>query len=124
MAISVTTSEWQIMELLWEQPHTLMELVYSLAESQGWAKSTVTTMIRRMEDKGLIGYETEGRTKIFYPAVTRDEVVAKETASLLRRAYNGSIGLLVSAMVQRNSLSQEDIDELYEILHKAEGDLK
>ena len=124
MAISVTPSEWQIMELLWEQPHTLMELVYSLAESEGWAKSTVTTMVRRMEGKGLIHYETEGRTKIFRAAVTRDEVVAKETDSLLRRAYNGSIGLLVSAMVQKNSLSKEDIDELYEILHKAEGELK
>lgn len=124
MAISVSASEWQIMELLWNRPHTLMELVYSLAETEGWAKSTVTTMVRRMEAKGLIGYQTEGRTKIFCANVEREEVAAKETATLLRRAYNGSIGLLVSAMAQRNSLTQSDIDELYEILHKAEDELK
>ena len=124
MAISVTTSEWPIMELLWKQPHTLMELVYQLAESEGWAKSTVTTMVRRMEAKGLIRYETEGRTKTFHAAVAREDVAAKETASLLSRAYQGSIGLLVSAMAQRNSLTKADIDELYEILQKAEEELK
>lgn len=120
-AIAVAPSEWVIMEELWQAPQTLMELVRTLSASEGWAKSTITTMIRRLEEKGLIRYETDGRTKTFYPAVAREDVVAKETESLLRRAYNGSIGLMVSAMAQRNELSQEDIDELYEILKQNEG---
>jgi hypothetical protein len=37
------------------------------------------------------------------------------------KAYNGSIGMLVSAMVHRNGLTQEDIDELYTILKEAEA---
>ena len=118
---TVTQSEWHIMELLWESPRTLMELVGVLSEQQGWAKSTVTTMVRRMDAKGLITYETQGRTKIFAPAVSREEAVVRETDSLLRKAYNGSLGLLVSAMVHRNELSQEDLDELYAILKEAEA---
>ena len=43
---------------------------------------------------------------------------------MLRRAYNGSIGMLVNAMAQRNDLTKEDIEELYEILRKAEEDAK
>lgn len=117
---TVTQSEWHIMELLWEAPRTLMELVNILTEKQGWAKSTVTTMVRRMDTKGLISYEIHGRTKTFVPAVSREEAVLRETDSLLRKAYNGSLGLLVSAMVRRNELSQEDIDELYAILKEAE----
>ena len=118
---TVTQSEWHVMELLWESPRTLMELVNALAEQKGWAKSTVTTMVRRMDAKGLITYETQGRTKTFIPAVTREEAVLQETDSLLRKAYNGSLGLLVSAMVQRNELTQSDIDELYAILKEAEA---
>ena len=121
---SVTPNEWHIMELLWQSPKTLMELVAALTEEMGWSKSTITTMVRRMDEKGLICFHTEGRTKIFRPAVSREEVTAKATDSLLRKAYQGSIGLLVSAMAQRNTLSQDDIAELYAILKEAEEDLK
>ena len=43
MAIRVTPGEWALMEALWQGPKTLMELVRSLGESEGWSKSTVTT---------------------------------------------------------------------------------
>lgn len=122
--LAVTHSEWPIMELLWESPRTLMELVSELSHQTGWSKSTVTTMVRRMDDKGLITFHTEGRTKIFRPAVSREDVAARETDSLLRRAYRGSVGLLVSAMAQRNDLTKEDISELYAILKEAEGNVQ
>jgi BlaI family penicillinase repressor len=121
---AVTQSEWPIMELLWESPRTLMEMVNILMDQIGWSKSTIVTMVRRMDDKGLITFHTEGRTKIFRPVVTRDEVAAHETTSLLQRAYNGSVGMLISAMAHRNDLTKADIDELYTILKEAEETLK
>ncbi|MBP3412755.1 MAG: BlaI/MecI/CopY family transcriptional regulator [Oscillospiraceae bacterium] len=124
MAITVSPAEWQIMEVLWQQPHTLMELVRILKDSEGWAKSTVTTLVRRLEQKGIIGYEAEGRTKTFHPIVTREEIVAQQSESLLQRAYHGSLGLFLSSMVQRNNLTREDIDELHKILHKAEENME
>ena len=120
----LSASEWQVMQLLWKRPHTLMELVAVLEKDIGWSKSTVATMVRRMEEKGIISYTEQGRTKVFSPALSREDVAARETNSLLRRAYNGSIGMLVNAMAQRNDLTKEDIEELYEILRKAEEDAK
>ena len=120
----VTQSEWHIMELLWEQPRTLMEMVGILAKEIGWSKSTVTTMVRRMTEKGLLTYDTDGRTKLFRSAVTRKAVVAQETDSLLQRAYRGSVGLMFSAMVEQKHLSKTDIDELYAILEKAQADAR
>ena len=124
MAISITPNEWHIMELLWQSPLTLMELVRQLGQTEGWAKSTVATMVRRMEGKGLVSYKENGRTKTFCAAVEKEEVIATETSSLLHRAYDGSIGLLVSTMAKRNDLTRADIDELYAILQKAEDEMK
>ena len=121
---TVSNSEWTIMELLWEKPHTLMELVTELHASIGWSKSTVATMIRRMAQKGIVSYTEQGRTKVFTPAVTREEVSIQETQSLLQRAYHGSIGLLVSTMAQENSLTPADIEELTRILEAAKEDNK
>ena len=122
---SIPQSEWQVMELLWQQPRTLMQLVSQLQATIGWSKSTVTTLVRRMIEKELIVFDTEGRAKVFRAAVSRDDVVAQETDSLLHKAYRGSVGLMLCSMVQQyNDLTKEDIDELYAILKKAEEDAK
>ena len=53
--VSLSPGEWQIMDRLWEKtPRTLMELVRILAPDTGWSKSTIATMITRLEAKGAI----------------------------------------------------------------------
>ena len=121
---TLSPSEWRVMECLWTGPKTLMELVRALRDSAGWAKSTVTTMVRRMEEKGLITYELAGRAKVFRTALAREDAAAAETDSLLERAFQGSVGLLLSSLVDRSSLPRADIDELYAILDKAEEESK
>lgn len=118
---SLTHNEWLVMEALWATPATLMELVHTLSQNPpGWAKSTTATMVRRMEEKGLIAHDTEGKTKVFRPAVSRSEAALAETRTLLDKAFSGSVGLLVNTLVQQESLTREDIDALYAILREAE----
>ena len=119
--INLTNSEWYVLDCLWERsPQTVMELVGALGERLGWAKSTTITTLRRMEDKGLLLCQIQGRAKHYSPAVSRDRAVRRETRSFLDKVYRGSVGLMVSAMAQDQALSKEEIDELYEILRKAE----
>lgn len=122
--VSLSASERRVMEALWQGDATLMELVRALGGADGWAKSTVTTMVRRMEAKGLVAHRENGKAKLFHAAVTREEVAAAETDSLLSRIYQGSVGLMVNAMFQRGTLTRADIDELYAILEQAEKEQK
>lgn len=119
--INLTNSEWYVLDCLWERsPMTVMELVASLGKRLGWAKSTTITTLRRMEDKGLVRCNLEGRTKHYAPAVPREKAARRETRSFLDKVYQGSVGLMVSALAQDKALSRQEIDELYEILRKAE----
>lgn len=119
--ISLTNSEWYVLDCLWERsPMTVMELVAALGDRLGWAKSTTITTLRRMEDKGLVRCAVEGRGKHYAPAVQRDRAVRGETRSFLDKVYQGSVGLMVSALAQDKALSKQEIEELYEILRKAE----
>ena len=119
---SLTNSEWYVLDCLWGKEHrTAMELVAQLGEKVGWAKSTTITTLRRMEDKGLVSVEVRGRTKYYTPAVERQKAVRGETRSFLDKVYQGSVGLMVSAMAQEHALSEEDIRQLYAILKEAEG---
>lgn len=119
--IKVTNSEWYVMNCLWEKSHlSLMQLVPLLKESAGWSKSTSATMVRRMTEKDLIGYEENGKTKYFFPKVKKQDVVVQEMRDFLQRIYDGSVGMMMSALVRQNDLSQEDILELQEILKAAQ----
>ena len=53
-------------------------------------------------------------------AVEREQAVTAETHSFLDRVYQGSVGLMMSAMARRQELSREEIDQLYEALRKLE----
>ena len=119
--LNLTNSEWYVLDCLWgHAPRTAMELVAELGEKVGWAKSTTHTTLRRMEEKGLVTAKAAGRTRYYAPAVERQGAAARETRSFLDKVYQGSVGLMVSAMVEDRALSREEIDRLYEILRQAE----
>ena len=124
--IKLTASEWSVLDSLWqERPQTVMQLVSNLGRTVGWAKSTTITTLRRMEEKGLVNCETIGKGKSYTPAVEQEQAEIQETRSFLDRVYRGSVGLMMSAMAQRQELSPEDIAELRDILRKAEeGDTR
>ena len=117
--VSLSAGEWRIMECLWEGPSkTLMEIVREVMAASDWSKSTVVTMVGRLESKGALTYE-EGRPRIYHAAVSRDQAALRETESLLSRVYQGSLGMLVNTLADGRGLSQEDIDELSAVLERA-----
>ena len=119
--VNLTNSEWYVLDCLWEKsPQTVMELVAALGTRLGWAKSTTITTLRRMEEKGLVHCEIVGKGKSYTPAVEQEQAVISETRSFLDRVYQGSVGLMMSAMARRQELSREEIAQLREILEKAE----
>lgn len=119
--MKLNASEWNVLNCLWENhPRTVMQLVADLEESVGWAKSTTITTLRRMEEKGLVRVEQAGRGKAYSPAVEREQAVTAETHSFLDRVYQGSVGLMMSAMAKRQELSPNEVAELRAILDQIE----
>ena len=123
--INLSDGEWNIMNVLWETaPQTITQLTGTLKESTGWSKHTIITMLGRMESKGAVRYEQGVKAKQYYPALERAETALEETESFLDKVYSGSLGLMVNTMVEKNSLSKEEIEELYAILKRAEEEEK
>ena len=117
---TISNAEWNIMNQLWEQESsTITKLTAALKESTGWTQATVITLLKRLMEKGCVAYQEIGRTKHFYAIVQKEDIVREETESLIERAYHGSVGLLVNALVQQYDLSEEEIKELNAIIKKA-----
>ena len=120
--VKLNRSEWNVLNCLWEEsPRTVMQLSGELERTVGWARSTTITTLHRMEAKGLVRCEqTAGRGRAYVPLVDREQAAVAETQSFLDRVYQGSVGLMMSAMAQRQELSAGEISELRAILDQAE----
>ena len=124
-AINLSDSEWKLMNRLWASPPmTIMELTAALRPDTGWSKNTVITMLSRLEAKGAVRCEQGERAKRYFPAVERRAAARAETENFLGKVYGGSLGLMMSAMVESRGLTEADIAELSAILEQAGGNVQ
>ena len=116
----ISDSELEVMTALWdmEAPATMAEILACL-RSRGWEDSTVKTFVGRLVKKGALTQEKKG---VYYyaPAVSRDEYGRSAVMRIKDRLYRGSVGLMLSSLVEEEHLTRQEIDELYEILKNAE----
>ena len=116
--ISLTQAEWSVMDCLWEAgPLTGREVVQHMEQNCGWSRSTTLTLLSRLENKGALeSLPAEKGPKVFSPLLKREDAALEETKDFLNRVYQGSLSLMVSALTQKQALSREELDELYELL--------
>lgn len=121
--IQLSNYEWKMMNLIWEkEPRTITELTKALAEETGWSKHTVITYLKRLEAKGAVRYEEGERAKLFFADISRKEAQLQEIDSFLNKVFSGSLGLMVKTMIKDEKLSEEEIEELEDMLKRAKGE--
>ena len=116
----LTEAEWKIISVLWEKsPRTMMEITHALEAETGWTKHTVITLLKRMNQKGTVRILKEGGAMTYVPAVKKAKVAGEQTRTLLSRLFSGKASLLVNNLVEQGDVTQEEIEEMLDILRKA-----
>lgn len=122
--ISLTQTEWSVMECLWAAgPLTGREVIQRMEKSCGWSRSTTLTLLSRLEHKGAVeSVPAEKGPKVFSSVLRREDAALGETKDFLDRVYQGSLSLMVSALTKKQALSRKELDELYELLKGLEAE--
>ncbi len=118
----VSEAEWQVMNVLWEQsPLTVKEIVAVLSQRTDWHLETIRTLVNRLEKKGAIGYQKQGRRYHYYPLLSQEQCVRQEAESILTRTGPAVLKPLLSAFIEQESLSEAQIEELRQLLDKKQA---
>ncbi|EHN15296.1 penicillinase repressor [Clostridium sporogenes PA 3679] len=119
----ISVAEWKIIKLLWkESPLKSEKIINSLTEKMDWSTQTVKTFITRLLKKEAIGFKKVGRAYNYYPLISENECIKAENQSFLQKAYDGDVGMLFTRFLEEEPLSEEEIEELEQILKdKKEG---
>jgi BlaI family penicillinase repressor len=118
-ASKISNAEWEIMKIIWKNPNcTAMDIIEKLKDSKEWKPKTIKTLIRRLFDKNIIGYEQFGREYKYYSLVNEEECRKTESVSFLQKVYSGSLKAMVLNFIEEDNLSKEDIEDLKSILNE------
>ena len=121
MKIDLSNSEWKLMNRLWQKPPmTITELTAAMKEGTGWSKNTIITMLSRLEAKGAVRHEEGRRAKQYFPTIPREQAAMEQTRHFLQKVYQGSVGQMVSSLLEHKALSPQQIQELSRLLEQAE----
>jgi predicted transcriptional regulator len=108
--------ELEILKVLWEMGEGSVRDVHERLHPKGEAHfNTVQTLLRIMENKGLVAHRAEGRTFIYFPKHSREKV----TRRFLQKVFDGSLDQLVLSLLQTEDASADELKELERLIAKA-----
>lgn len=113
----LTDAERDIMQVLWEagEPMRAGDIVHSLDGSRSWKTQTAHVLLNRLCEKGYVAADREGYYHRFYPLVSEREYADAASASLVKQ-MGRSVRAVVASLIDTDSLSEEDIDNLSRLL--------
>src|SRR5205809_7310634 len=107
----------QIMKVLWEcQEATVAEVLDTLPAKGDLAYTTVATMLRKMETRGLVAHRVEGRSFIYRARLAEAEVSRSMADHLVDRIFEGSLTDAVSHLLRTREVSREELAKLARLI--------
>ncbi|MDR6489531.1 putative transcriptional regulator [Chryseobacterium vietnamense] len=114
--IKLTDSEKVLMEILWEKKTVFMKDILEAYPEPKPAATTIATLLKRMQNKELIGYKLYGNSREYYPKVEKGEYFKEEMTSMIDRFFNSSVTQFASFFTSNAKLSQKQLKELRDII--------
>ena len=85
------------------------------------ANATVRTLLRRLEAKGYVRHEVDGRAFVYRPAVAETQAAARALRGIARAFFGGSGASLMAGMVEEGLVSADEVRDLSKRLARLKG---
>ncbi|GGG44956.1 BlaI/MecI/CopY family transcriptional regulator [Epilithonimonas arachidiradicis] len=114
----LTDTEIVLMEILWQKEKVFMKDILEEYAEPKPAATTIATLLKRMQNKDLIGYKTYGNSREYFPKVKKEDYFQEEMTSMIDRFFNNSVSQFASFFTSNAKLSQKQLKELRDIIDK------
>jgi len=107
----------KIMKALWDSPDSTVSHVHqTVSPDAALAHSTIATMLRKMEARGLVKHRLLDRKFLYRALVKEDEVACKMSEHFIEGLFEGSLADMVSHLLKTHEISREELDRLEKLI--------
>lgn len=114
--MKLSKSEEELMNYLWQLNKAFMKDLLEAYPEPKPATTTVATLLKRMADKGFIGYKLLGNAREYFPIVKKKDYFSKHLNGLIKNFFNDSASQFASFFTQETNLSKEELEELRSLI--------
>lgn len=108
----LTRAEEEVMQKLWELKKAYVKQLLEQMPDPKPAYNTVSTIIRILEKKGVVGHEVTGKSHLYFPLLKKEDYKKQSLTQLIHGYFEGSFSKMASFFAKEENLSSEEVDEL------------
>ena len=116
--MKLSPTEETLMQYLWEMDKAFMKDLLDAYPDPKPAVTTIATLLKRMSDKGFVGYKEYGNSREYYALVKKTDYFSEHVNGLIKNFFNNSASQFASFFTTEANLSSKELDELKAIIEQ------
>ena len=117
---AMSPAETEILRIIWElEKATVQQICEKLPRKRSIVYKTVLTLVRRLEGKGYVQHETQGKANLYFAAVKREDVLRRTVLDFVDRLFGGDPGPLVQFLAEDGHIDAAEFKRLKRIIDKS-----
>jgi len=114
-------AEFDVMVALWDcsvSPVNTAYLMENVGKQKGWKAPTLISFLSRLEEKGFIHSEKNGKERQYYADAVKDDYIKGVTIDFIEKYHCGSIAKMMDVFYSKEDESSEKLDEMKKWIQK------
>ena len=118
---ALSKGELEVARVLWElKKATVREVFEAIPADRGLEFATVQTYLRRLESKGYVKADLDGRVRVYSPRVRAATVIRETVGDLVDRLFAGETLPLMRHLIEDGRISADELAELRDLIDRME----
>lgn len=118
--VSLSDLQLAVMRVLWERREaSTSDVVEALSGARGLAHTTVSTLLTRLEKRGLLAAHRDGRQLVYRASISEEAVRRSMVGSLLGNLFGGDARALVAHLVREDEVAPDELERIEAMLRNA-----
>lgn len=115
--MALSNSEEQLMEYIWQNEKIYMKQILDCYEEPKPATTTIATLLKRMQQKGFVGYELTGNSRAYFARVAKDKYFSLQVNNIISKYFDNSPSQFASFFTKETRMTKKQLQDLKNIIN-------
>ena len=110
--MKLTNAEELVMEIIWKCEKAFLKDIMGYYPDPKPASTTIVTLLKRMQRKGVVAYRLFGNSRQYYPLIRKEDYFQRSMNEIVRNFFGNSALQFASFFTTAGNLSEKELEEL------------